>query len=284
MIDKIFEKIALIQQEKKELTDLLNTRGEVCDESTSLCEYAEMYAEALDETIVVNPELDPTLSIEGAAAEAKATGDRLSDMESKIDNNVIDIVQLKEDVSDLLYVPITVNSFTNNIQTVEIGQTITDVTLSWTLNKDPESVFVNGEEQPAESNGSLELTGLTLTADTSWTLEATDERGATASKTTKLQFLNSVYYGVGSVINVANLTKILTSTRTRTFTCNAGTGEYIWYLCPARLGTCNFNVGGFDGGFEVYSMDMTNESGYTEKYNVYKSTNAALGATRVSVS
>lgn len=284
MIDKIFEKIALIQQEKKELTDLLNTRGDVCDESTSLCEYAEMYAEALDETIVVNPELDPTLSIEGAAAEAKATGDRLTDMESKIDNNAIDIVQLKEDVSDLMYTPIAVNSFTNNIQRAEIGQTITDVTLSWALNKDPESVFVNGEEQPAESNGSLELTGLTLTADTSWTLEATDERGATATKTTKLQFLNGVYYGVGAELDVTTLTKVLTSSRARTFTCDAGAGEYIWYLCPARLGTCNFNVGGFDGGFDASTMEITNASGYTETYNVYKSTNAALGSTSVSVS
>ena len=45
-----------------------------------------------------------------------------------------------------------------------------------------------------------------------------------------------------------------------------------------------FFVGGFEGGFALEkTFDYTNPSGYTEAYDVYKSTNAGLGSTKVDV-
>jgi hypothetical protein len=51
------------------------------------------------------------------------------------------------------------------------------------------------------------------------------------------------------------------------------------------MGTRSFKVGGFDGGFTLYdTISFTNASGYTEEYYVYRSDNAGLGQTSVTVS
>lgn len=196
------------------------------------------------------------------------------------------LATLEKNVADLMYETISVSSFTNSVKTAEIGSTVTAVNLDWSFNKKPVSVTLDGAEQSAEVSGSLALTGLTLTGDTTWTLKGTDERGAVATKETKLSFLNGVYYGVAGaeLEGTSGFTKLLTSSRARTITVTAGVNKYIWYLCPARLGVCNFKVGGFDGGFESSTMQFTNGSGHTEAYNVYRSVNANLGTTTVTVS
>ena len=65
---------------------------------------------------------------------------------------------------------------------------------------------------------------------------------------------------------------------------DAARGEYIWYFVPVRLGACTFTVGGFDGGFDVVAtQDVTNSSGYTESFRIYRSANTGLGSTTVEV-
>ena len=136
----------------------------------------------------------------------------------------------------------------------------------------------------------------TFTSNKTWTLKATDERGATATKTASLYFLNGVYYGVSNLTTVTDssgvlstfrdtLTKSLRSGKLTSFSVSAGAGQYIYYLLPKRMGTCAFNVGGFDGGFSlIATAKLTNASGYTEDYYVYRSDNASLGQTEVKVS
>ena len=101
--------------------------------------------------------------------------------------------------------------------------------------------------------------------------------------------MNGVYYGVSAIPSsydsafVLKLTKALQGSRNKTFTLNAGAGQYIFYAIPARYRECGFNVGGFDGGFtKVSTFDFTNASGYKESYYLYKSDNANLGNTTVS--
>ena len=66
---------------------------------------------------------------------------------------------------------------------------------------------------------------------------------------------------------------------------NCGEGQYIFYCVPASFGSCSFKVGGFEGGFnKVDTIQFTNASGYTESYDIYKSTNSNLGNTTVVVS
>lgn len=135
------------------------------------------------------------------------------------------------------------------------------------------------------------IEGAGIKSNKTYTLTATDDRDAKATKTTAITFLNGVYYGVGTAVGeainndfVKGLTKKLSGSKAETFTVNAAEGNYIYYALPKRLGTPTFFVGGFEGGFALEkTFDYTNPSGYTESYDVYKSTNAGLGSTKVDV-
>lgn len=220
-------------------------------------------------------EIATDLETSGKAADAKMVGDAL--------------VEINDKLADLLYETISITSFTNNVSTVEIGSIVTNVSLSWKTNKTPETLTLDAESIDV-SLTSKSLSGLSITSDKTWTLKATDERDATSTKTTKITFLNGVYYGVVDDTDINNstitgLTKKLQSSKSMTFTTTANDGQYIVYALPSSYGTPSFNVGGFDGGFSLNStFDFTNSSGHTESYCVYISDNAGLGETTVKVS
>lgn len=205
-----------------------------------------------------------------------------------------DDTTLYDAVADLLYEAIAISSFTNTTGTVEIGSTVDSCTFKWATNKTPTTLTLAGESIDVTLT-STTLTGmalsLTAAGSKSYTLVATDEREASASKSTSIYFYNGVYYGVGTVTSadevdsafILGLTKNLQNSKAKSFTVTAGSGQYIYYALPARLGTPTFYVGGFEGGFDLLAtVDFTNASGFTESYNVYKSTNANLGSTTVS--
>lgn len=211
----------------------------------------------------------------------------------EVENFGDDIESLKTRVSNLEYKGMTISAFSVSPSMAEKGSMVTAATLSYTMNKVPASATLDGTARTiSQASGSISLTGLTLNQNKTWTLAVTDERGATASKTATLSFASRVYYGTAAIPGSVNsafilglANKELTGTKARTITVNAGSGEYIWYAVPVSYGTCSFNVGGFDGGFEApVTVSHTNASGYTENYYVYRSTNAALGSTTVKVS
>ena len=189
-----------------------------------------------------------------------------------------------------LYKAMNISSFWNNVNTVEKGRTITDVTLTWSMNKVPTSLTLDGVAIDVSTTNKA-LTGLGLQADKTWTLKATDARNASSQKSTGVYFRNGRYWGVGAVdadgVNdefVQGLTKELATNNSKTFTVNAGVGQHIFYAHPASFGTPVFNVGGFEGGFDlIKTFDYTNASGFKESYKVWKSTNANLGNTTVVV-
>lgn len=217
----------------------------------------------------INSDVDSSLTKTGYAADAKVVGDMLR---------------------DIMYEPISITSFSNNVGTVEMGKTVTSVTLNWAYSKTPATAKLDGAAIGV-SETSKTLSGLSLTTNKTYTLAVTDEREATASRTTSITFLNGVYWGVGAAAPtldsafILGLTKSLQGSRAKTFTVNAAAAQHIYFACPSRYGTCGFNVGGFDGGFsKAGTVSFTNASGYTENYDVYKSDNAGLGNTTVKVS
>jgi len=78
----------------------------------------------------------------------------------------------------------------------------------------------------------------------------------------------------------------LNTSRNAAFTVNATGTNKIYFACPTRYGTPTFTVGGFVGGFILYSanVSVTNAQGFTENFNIYESVNAGLGSTNVAVS
>ena len=223
------------------------------------------------------------------------------DLNSKIDgietkltgydemNTKIEIIESQ--MADLLYTPISVSSFSHNVGTKEIGQIVTELTLSWKINKTPTQLMLNGDVIDVYTTSKI-IGDLSITWDNNktWTLVATDDRGATSTKSTSITFCNRIYYGVGTQESdfnsdfVTSLSgKQLSNNKAYDFTVNP-TSQYIYYAVPTRLGTVSFKVGGFEGGFEApVTVSVTNSSGYTENYYVYRSTNQITGSTSVDV-
>lgn len=104
--------------------------------------------------------------------------------------------------------------------------------------------------------------------------------------------INPVYGGVTPKLNTYTEADIeglgslaISNNPTRSFTVTAGTGSYIAYSPPYRLGSITFYVGGFEGGFETpETVSVTNVNGFAENYRIYRSTNAGLGTTTVVAS
>lgn len=229
---------------------------------------------------------DRTVKIPDAIATTSTNG--LMSAADKVKLN-----EIEQAIADLQYNPMQISAFSVNPSTAEVGSTVTGATLSYTMNKKPTSATLDGTAQTiGQASGTIILTGLTLTANKTWTLAATDERNASTSKMTTLSFLNKAHWGVAAqpaeinssfLLGLANGT--LTSSKNRTISVNAGTDQYIWYAVPASFGTCSFTVGGFSGGFtKVTTITHTNASGAQASYDVYKSNNAALGETTVVIS
>lgn len=192
---------------------------------------------------------------------------------------------------DLQYIPIEILTFSNNIGVAEKGSALNELTLKWQLNKDPETILMNGQVRAdLKTLRSLTLKDMALTADKTFMLQVTDEKGKTAQKNTSVVFQNGVYYGVSEIpeeVNntfVLSLSRSLQGSRTKIFSTTSTEGQYVWYAFPSRYGTPVFNVGGFDGGFtKAASISFTNASGYTEEYAVYRSDNSNLGTKTIKV-
>jgi len=116
---------------------------------------------------------------------------------------------------------------------------------------------------------------------------------STLSTSTSSQLINKLYYGITtdtSGFNEADVEGLanseITNDNTQTWdSVTAGSGEYLLFAFPTRLGVPTFYVGGFEGGFESpETVSVTNVNGYTENYYVWRSTNSNLGATVVTTS
>lgn len=251
--------------------------------------------------------IDDTLSVQGAAAEAKKTGDKIKSLENDCEitrENVIRLEQLSEsrdqalfeaieginkNIADIKYEPISIKSFTVSPSTAENGETVQQITWSWQLNKQAESIILDGQAMSTELASFTTLAG-NVKENKTYTLQVTDERGFSVTKPATISFTSGVYYGVAAIPEtldsafIRTLTKTLRSNKLPSFNVNAGEGQYIWYCLPKRYGTCSFTVGGFTGGFTlVDTISYQNAYGYTEDYYIYRSDNANLGSTSVTV-
>lgn len=244
--------------------------------------------------VTVRPGLNNTDVISNAYPDVLLQHDKRIEIIEKVSDAVeveSRFIAIEEQIADLAYEEIVISAFSNNVGTVELGTIVSDVTFTWTLNKEPAIVSLDGTSQVLSKNGNCSLAGLSIVDNKTWTLMASDERGSTSSKTSSITFLNGVYYGVAGIPTILNsefiltLSKTLRANKLPSFSINAGNNQYIYYCVPKRFGICNFTVGGFTGGFIlVDTMNFTNALGYTEEYYVYRSSNSNLGDTTVTVS
>ena len=201
----------------------------------------------------------------------------IAEIDDAIDRS-IKIPEIEARLDALEYVDIKINTFTASPTICELGSSNT-ISLAWSLNKPATSQNINGT--PVTGNAKQYTD---VTSATNFTLNVSD--GTTnASKSASVSFANRIYYGAASDLSdVTSLTSVLSNNAARTITVNAGSGKYIVYAIPARLGDVVFYVSGFEGGFEdPVEQLLTNPSGYRETYKVYRSTNPNLGETTVEI-
>ena len=203
-----------------------------------------------------------------------------------------EVAALAAEVADLKYVAIAISSFTHNKGKVEIGSTVTNVTLSWKTNKTPSKVSIDGEGITPTLT-SKTYSGLSVTSENNktWTLSVADERNTTKTSKTSITFYNGIYYGTSvrpetfdSAFVMGLQKKELTDKKVASISVDAKANEYIYYCLPKKLGECVFTVGVLPGGFHLKeTIDFTNSFGYTEKYYIYESDNHSLGSLTASV-
>lgn len=186
------------------------------------------------------------------------------------------------------YKPITVDTVTVLPNPAERGSVLPSVTVSWSLSKVPTALTVAGQEVTPAKTGSVTVSSGITGTDQTFTVVAVDERGHTAQKSATLCYYNRIYWFAAADFDAeipVGGSSVLSNTKARTITVNAEVGEYIWYVLPHRLGTPTFAVGGFEGGFSMIATEtLTNGSGYSELYNIYRSDNAGLGTVTVTAS
>ena len=217
------------------------------------------------------------------------TDDDLINVEAiQYDNENHDNIRTVKDALDkLLYVELSISLTSNTSTVLEKGRLVNGVIINWTYSKRIISQLLDGV--PIDLNTRSYLYNSTLTSDKRFTLTASDV-SKTFSKDISFNFYNGVYWGTSSNTTyndtfIMSLSKELRSNRNKTFSVNCGEGQYIYYCIPTNYGTPTFTVGGFTGGFnKVSTIQFKNTYGYTESYDIYKSTNSNLGNTTVVVS
>ena len=197
------------------------------------------------------------------------------------------ITSVKDALDKLLYANLTISLNANISTTLEKGRVVDSVIFNWSYNKKVISQTFNNESLGVD----VRSYNYNTPFSTNKTFGLVAHDGTKSfSKNISFSFLNGRYWGVSSSDEYNNsfilsLSKELAESRAKTFTVNCGEGQYIYYCVPTRLGNCSFKVGGFEGGFnKVDTIQFTNASGFTESYDIYKSTNSNLGNTTVVVS
>ncbi len=186
---------------------------------------------------------------------------------------------------DLEYSPQEVISFTNNVNNVEKGNTITTITFNYTFNKAPlTSVINNGI---GSVTGNSQTANVNLTTDTTFTLTATDNR-ISVNKTSSVSFINKLYFGTSPNTSLDNSqvlglqNNLLDTNKNRTITVN-GEGQYIYYIYPASLGDSTFTINGLvSSAWTKTVVNVTNAFGNITSYNMYK-TNTVQNGTGINI-
>ena len=200
-------------------------------------------------------------------------------------------------LDQLLYVAPAVSTFTASpaFGDYEIGDTVSNPRFTWSYNKAivNQNLKAGGSALPLDDTQAREYayTG-DITSNTTFTISGSDNKAKSCTRTGSFNFKHKRYFGVAEVPAEYNSDFILglsgkefcTGRDKSAFKLTAGAGQYMFYCFPATYGTPTFNVGGFDGGFELAAtIDFTNASGNTTSFVIWKSENANLGTQSIIV-
>jgi len=185
------------------------------------------------------------------------------------------------------YEALNITSFTCNVaDTHEIGTVLTDIVFSWGYNKEVKSQALTDCVIAIDDR---EATYAELKNTKTFVLTASDGSGntggiATASK--KISFLPKIYWGCATAPDELNSEFVLGLSNSKLasnpkgdYSFNCGVGEYAYIVTPTSQGfKGNIWVNGFQSDMvKENTISLTNASGHTQSYDVWRFTNSGLG-------
>lgn len=209
------------------------------------------------------------------------------------------LTDLKKVADEALYFPIAINSFTNNVNLVEVGQTVASVTLNWVLNKTDIQMQQQSLDQAIGNIAPLNVRTYampsanlryTAAATHTWTLNVWDEK-INVNTTTSINWQFKRYWGTSaSAVTDSTAIKALAAsttgggelstvrTQSRTFDCTGG--KYFYFAYPTAWGSpTSLGIGGiYNTDFTVSVVSFTNDYAVTVNYNVVKINNLQNGS------
>jgi len=170
----------------------------------------------------------------------------------------------------------------------EKGQTVSSASLSWTLSGDTPThsslTDVSGFDVNT-AGGVHNFTGFSITTDKTYILTIGDDVENPSSTASVVEhFTQKMYYGNNATSSltsaqvVALANKFLTDSRLQTLSLSGG-GNYLYIAYPSDYGLADIWVGGLrDTSWIQTTVSVTNVSGATEDFYVYRSVNKTSGA------
>lgn len=183
----------------------------------------------------------------------------------------------------LLYVAPAITSFTGG-SVNEIGSSVADVDLNWTLNKDVTTQTLTGPGSIDPALRTYHFDG-PWTTNQSWTLTVGDGEN-TANATQSVLFRNKRYWGASadpgplSDADIIAFSQEFATGFNKSISYDCSGGKYPYYAYPESFGDpTHVTVGGLD--FSAYTIEVqsfTNASGHTSDYNVIRFDTIQFGA------
>jgi len=204
------------------------------------------------------------------------------------------LTTIKLALDHLLYYDPSVNSFTNNQNTLEIGSVVNSIDLNWSLNKDKAflaSLAINqgiGNVLPNTSGTSGSLTHVsTFSTNRAYTITMNDGDNV-ATRNTNIYFNQARFWGKINHKNAPTDAEImalsgagigsgkdLTEQIGKSFDGMDMDGDYFIYAFASSIGEALFKVNGLVNGDFTLVRDnaFTNVLGHTYNIKVYVSNN-----------
>jgi hypothetical protein len=195
---------------------------------------------------------------------------------------------VQQALDSLLYVIPNISGFSITPSVVEIGTTVSSVTLNWALNKIFTTLSINNGIGVIPPNLLTRTQNVSLTINTTFTITGGDGT-STDSENVSLLFRSKRWWGTNSSDTLTN-TNVLTlangelsTNRQQTRTINGG-GQYIWFAFPTSYGLPNFVVNGLPStAFATTTVSHTNASGNVQNYYVIRTTTVQNGTLTIQI-
>jgi hypothetical protein len=200
----------------------------------------------------------------------------------------------------VLRVPPAIPTFTavsGGLSTFEIGTTISSAVLTWTIT--PTNLVLSSQTL-SPNIGSIDvslrttnLTGLSLTVDTTWTNVINDGLGfnnSIVTNTASINFRHYLSWGRSSLTNLENSQiqslhttgggagRAFATARQRSGISMTVSNQYVYFAYPASFGAATFRVNGFpNSSFTNTTVLYTNANSNVSSFFIYRTIEPITG-------